>query len=342
MKNRLTFLLGLVFSVIVLPQAQAGGISVAKYAGDFMSNGVGARALGMGGAYTALTADGTAAYWNPAGLARMNYPQLNLMHVERFSGIVKYDFLGVARPFGEKATLAFSLVRSGVDDIPITAVPNPSLPVGAVFEDANGNKVRNMPFQKSLTQYIDYVAYLSYARAWRPGWFYGGNVKIVYKGVASHSAWGLGFDFGIQGNPWRNLWVGANLQDATTTFLAWDTGRTELIVPTLRWGGVYPVHFYKFRLLPALDVVTQFEGIRYGAQVHVGGVSFDFHPGAELAFKHLLYFRVGSSAGHFSAGAGFHLPRLNIDYAFLSHKDLGNTHQISLALTFEDARFKRR
>ncbi len=342
MRKFLTVFFAGIFSLVLVESVQAGGITVAKYAGDFMSNGVGARALGMGAAYVSLAADGTAAYWNPAGLARMDYPQLNLMHVERFSGIVKYDFLGLAKPFGEKASLAFSLVRSGVDDIPMTAVPDPSLPVGAVFEDANGNKVRNMPFLKSMTQYVDYVATVSYARAWKDGWFYGGNVKMVYKGVASHSAWGLGFDVGILGNPWRNLWVGANLQDATTTFLAWDTGRTELVVPTLRWGATFPVHFYKFRVSPALDVVTQFEGIRYGAQAHVGGMSFDFHPGAELAFKGLLFFRAGSNAGHFSAGAGFHLPRLNIDYAFLAHKDLGNTHQISLALTFEDARFKRR
>ena len=342
MRKSFSYFLVLILTIFLMGEVRAGEITVAKYAGDFMANGVGARALGMGGAYVSLAADGTAAYWNPAGLARMNYPQLNLMHVERFAGIVKYDFFGLAKPFGEKASLSFSLARSGVDDIPITAVPDPSLPVGAVFEDANGNKVRNMPFQKSLTQYIDYVAYISYARAWKTGWFYGGNVKIAYKGVASHSAWGLGFDVGILGNPWRKLWVGANLQDATTTFLAWDTGRTELIVPTLRLGATYPIRFFRFRMAPAFDVTSQFEGIRYGAQAHLGGVSFDFHPGVELAFKKLLFFRAGSNAGHFSAGAGFHLPRLNIDYAFLSHKDLGATHQISLALTFEDARFKRR
>lgn len=36
------------------------------------SRGFGARALGMGGAFTAVADDGTAAYWNPAGLAQVN------------------------------------------------------------------------------------------------------------------------------------------------------------------------------------------------------------------------------------------------------------------------------
>src|SRR5512136_2646810 len=33
--------------------------------------GVGARALGMGGAYTGVASDYSAIYWNPAGLAQM-------------------------------------------------------------------------------------------------------------------------------------------------------------------------------------------------------------------------------------------------------------------------------
>ena len=320
----------------------AGEITVAKYAGDFMSNGVGARALGMGGSFVAVAEGGISAYWNPAGLARMNYPQINLMHVERFGGIVKYDFLGISKPYGESSTLAFSLARTGVDDIPITALPNPDLPVGAAYEDGQGNLVRNMTYVVKWTQYMDYVGYLSYASQWKNGWYLGGNVKATYKRAADHSAWGLGFDMSLLGNPWKSLWVGATLQDVTTTFLAWDTGRTELIVPTLKWGAAYPFHFYKFRLIPALDLNTQFEGIRYGAQAHIGNISFDFHAGAELSYKNLLAFRVGSNRGRLALGAGIHLPRLNIDYAFLSHRALGATHQISLTLTLEDAKFRRR
>jgi len=342
MKNKCFFLLQFFFLLIGLNVANAGEITVAKYAGDFMSNGVGARALGMGGSYVAVAEGEISAYWNPAGLARMIYPQISLMHVERFSGIVKYDFLGISKPFGKTSTLAFSLARTGVDDIPITALRNPNLPVGAAYEDQQGNLVRNWVFVEKWTRYVDYVAYVSYARMWKENWFLGGNVKMVYKGAADHSAWGLGFDVSLLNNPWRNLWIGANLQDATTTFLAWDTGRTELIVPTLKWGAAYPFHFYKFAVTPTFDVNTQYENIRYGTQANIGGISFDFHEGAELSYKNLIAFRVGSDRGRLALGAGFHLPRLNIDYAFLSHKVLGETHQIPLSLTLEDSKFKRK
>lgn len=37
------------------------------------STGLGGRAMGMGGAFTAVADDGTAAYWNPAGLAQVKF-----------------------------------------------------------------------------------------------------------------------------------------------------------------------------------------------------------------------------------------------------------------------------
>lgn len=41
------------------------------FAGGFSLSGVGTRALSMGGAYRALANDGTAMYWNPAGLSQI-------------------------------------------------------------------------------------------------------------------------------------------------------------------------------------------------------------------------------------------------------------------------------
>src|SRR5690554_3756687 len=37
------------------------------------STGMGGRAMGMGGAFTAVADDGTAAYWNPAGLTQVKF-----------------------------------------------------------------------------------------------------------------------------------------------------------------------------------------------------------------------------------------------------------------------------
>ena len=88
----------------------------AKYAGEFLATGVGARALGMGGAHVALAEDGTAACWNPAGLSRLSRRQAGFMHSERFTGIVTYNYLGYAQPFRQTEGVALSLIALGVGD----------------------------------------------------------------------------------------------------------------------------------------------------------------------------------------------------------------------------------
>jgi len=54
------------------------GTSAALFAGGFALSGVGARALAMGGAFRGLANDGTAMYWNPAGLAFMDQSEIAL------------------------------------------------------------------------------------------------------------------------------------------------------------------------------------------------------------------------------------------------------------------------
>ncbi len=46
---------------------------------DLNIGGAGARAIGMGGAFTSIADDATAVYWNPAGLAQLKKPELTLV-----------------------------------------------------------------------------------------------------------------------------------------------------------------------------------------------------------------------------------------------------------------------
>src|SRR5205814_6355023 len=93
-----------------------------KYSNEFLNIGAGARGLAMGSAQVASVDDGSSGYWNPAGLVNVkDYPQLNLMHAEYFAGIGKYDFGSLALPLKDNSrTLALTLVRFAVDDIPNT------------------------------------------------------------------------------------------------------------------------------------------------------------------------------------------------------------------------------
>jgi len=58
--------------------------------GAFVDVGYGARPMGMGGAFTAVSDDPNAAYWNPAGLLKVPNPGVSLMYTKQMNLIPYY------------------------------------------------------------------------------------------------------------------------------------------------------------------------------------------------------------------------------------------------------------
>ncbi len=330
--------------VLCLPAAWAvGQTSVAKYAGEFIALGVGGRALALGGAYVALANDVTAGYWNPAGLARINYPQIALMHDEQFGSLVNHDYGAVAIPVGPRASIGFSLIRLGVDDIPDTRNAGVDINGNLTYDPAQFSRVD--PDRVTYFNAADYALYFTYARRYSDDFMYGANVKLIRRELGEASATGIGFDIGIWYTPMDNLVLGANLQDVTTTFLAWSTGRNELISPTMKVGSAYFIEALGGRFAPAVDFDIRFENRKYAALAHLGPMSFDLHTGLEFQFKDLVALRMGySDVKQLTMGAGVHFPKLNIDYSFAKFDgtgQLGNTHRISMTFSLESDQFRR-
>lgn len=331
--------------IVIVTSASVAGTGVAKYAGEFLSLGVGGRALGMGGAFVALANDVTAGYWNPAGLSRINYPQVALMHDERYGSLVNYDYGAVALPVGPNTSWGFSAIRLGVDDI----IDNRNAGL-----DINGNptvdpnQVRR--YDESKIQRFnaaDWAFYLTYSKKQSDDFSYGANLKVIRRDLAEFSATGIGLDIGLWYTPMEHVVLGANFQDVTTTFLAWNTGTNELISPTLKIGSAYFIEAFGGRFAPALDFDIRFEGRKSASTFNLGGVSFDPHIGTEFQFKDAIALRIGyNDVKQISFGAGIHLPKLNIDYSFArfaysASERLDDTHRISLMFTLEAEQFKR-
>jgi len=338
MVKRLLFLIPLILTSL---QSQT---VIGKYAGEFLSIGVGGRPLGMGGAYVAIANDVTAGYYNPAGLAKLNYPQIALMHDERYGNLVNYNYAAVAIPYGKDYTFGLSIMRLGVDGIPDTR---------KALYDANGDGILDINTDRLnydlITEFSnqDWAFYLTGAKRVTDDLYLGANVKILSRSIAEYSAFGIGFDIGAYYSPMENLMLGANVQDVTTTFVAWSTGRNELITPTAKVGAAYQLEFFGGRILPAVDLDIRFENRRYASQFNIGPISFDPHVGMEYSYKNLFAIRAGyNDVKQFTFGAGVKLPKLNIDYSFarfnMSADDrLPDTHRISLMLTLEEPRFLR-
>jgi hypothetical protein len=342
MSKRSFFLLTSLLAVA--GHSMAGEFTIGKYAGEFLNLGAGSRSLGMGSAYVAIARDVSAGYWNPAGLAYLEYPEIMLMHSRQFSGEVNYDYGSVGIPVGFDKSLGFSILRVGVDGIIRTDVPRPDLALGETYADENGQLVRNTPFEAGRFGSSDYALLLTYSRRVHDRFAYGGNVKLLHRSLDDHSAWGAGFDLGLIIYPYRDLILGLNLQDITSTMVAWDTGRRELIIPALRTGFAYPIQvdFAGGRITPAFDIVARFEDRQQSSFAALGFSSVDFNFGWEYQYGDLIAFRLGSAeVGQFTAGLGLHFPKLHVDYAFLEHEALGNTHRISFLLTLEEPKFLR-
>ena len=333
-------------TLLIISSSLQAQTVIAKYAGEFMALGVGGRALGMGGAFVAVANDVTSGYYNPAGLANLNYPQLSLMHSEQFGNLVNYDYGAVAIPFQEDMSFGLSVMRLGVDGIPDTR---------KALKDVNGDGIvdANDEFRldyDKITEFSnqDWAFYLTFAKRQSEDFYWGVNAKIIRRDLAEFGATGIGFDVGAYYIPMENLYLGANLQDATTTLVAWSTGRNELISPTLKIGTAYKLtEFLGGYIMPALDFDIRFENRQFASNFNLGPVSFDMHAGLEYTFKNLIYIRGGyNDVKQFTIGAGVKLPKLNIDYSFARFNEsaierLDDSHRISIMLTLEEPRFLR-
>jgi len=319
---------------------------IAKYAGEFMALGVGGRAIGMGGAFTGIANDVTAGYYNPAGLANLNYPQIALMHAEQFGSLVNYDYGAVAIPYDTDMSFGISAFRIGIDGIHDTR---------KALYDANGDGIIDIRDDRldysKITEFSnqDWAFYLTFAKKYSENFYWGVNAKIIRRSIAEESATGIGFDVGAFYSPIENLFLGANLQDVTTTLIAWSTGRNELVSPTLKIGSSYLLtEFLGGYIMPALDFDIRFENRRFASQFNLGPVSFDMHAGLEYSFRNLIYVRGGyNDVKQFTIGAGVKLPKLNIDYSFARFSQseierLPDSHRISIILTLEEPRFLRK
>lgn len=278
--------------------------------------GVGAKALGMGGAFVGVANDVTASYWNPSGLCQLDRKQLSLMHAETFGSLLNQDFIAFALPLEEtlsNSTIAFSLLRLGGGGIKITGLKDSSRVI-LLREESHA----------------DYAFLFSYSHPILSNLFWGANLKLIYRHLVDNSAFGLGADLSFLARPYSFLTLGANLMDITPTLLFYDNGTTETINPTTKFGVGVNHEIKDFSLLFASDADVRYEGRKFSAQYWVGDISWDMHYGVEILYRKNLAARLGFDQGDFTAGAGFLIRQFGLDIAFLSHDQLDNTYRISL------------
>src|SRR6478672_9703900 len=199
------------FCLLIVVCYHTASAQFRKYSNEFLNIGAGARGLAMGSSQVASVQDGTAGYWNPAGLTGIkDHPSVNLMHAEYFAGIGKYDYASIAFPLSNnKRALAITGLRFAVDDIMNTLF--------LVEPDGSINYNNIQAFSSA-----DYAFLFSYAQKFKDTdkkkINFGMNAKVIHRSVGKFAkAWGFGIDAGVQmtQGKWK---FGITGRDITTTF----------------------------------------------------------------------------------------------------------------------------
>ena len=327
--------LGLLLGLVGPPGAEASD----KYAAEFLRVGAGARALGMGGAFLAVSDDATAGYWNPAGLNYLKNKSVLYMHSEEQHSQVHYDFLAVALPQGgdegHRSALGVSLVRLGVDDIPVTPAVSDLRP-GIDFEDGDGDPSTNLPTENNgtwnpgerlflsdftLKSSNDFAGLFSYSRDLSHKVTLGGSVKVLYRTLVGHSAWGAGLDVGAMYNLKPNVSLALVAKDLTTTLVSWDTGHRESVAPSVALGGQWTHPFSPKNVITvSADVRTDFIGRRVDSNFGNGSIAGELHGGLEYWFNNALALRTGVNGRDLTFGAGLRNKGLGVDFAAMFNR----------------------
>ena len=337
-------------AVLCVTMLLGGDARAEKYAGAFMDDGGGARALALGGAFTAVADDASTTYWNPAGLSGTVGRNLFAMHSERFGDLIDRDFVAYTQPVdwglfgGDEAGFGVSLIRMGIDDIPFTDHLRDDLDTNddGVVSDDELLGLFDLQDDIRFESDSEIALFLSYAER-KGGWRMGGSLKFIRQSVGDYSSLGLGMDLGLlRPGFFKNVDFGLKLQDITTTYLSWSTGTNEIIapalVPALAWRQ--PLAGWNASLLVAYSLETRFQDRGEADQYHSGSMSANSHLGVEIGFGGRVFLRGGYDSGfdaeNRTAGAGFLLSSFTVDYAY-GGDIIGidePTHRISLGLRF--------
>jgi hypothetical protein len=292
--------LGLILGALAAA-AQAGPQSASAAWQDL---GVGARALGMGGAVASIVDDPSAVWWNPAGLSRMQAKENT--HELSLDGNVlsenrRLNHLGYAYRQDGVGTLGLGLSQYGL--------------TGLEGYDADGSPTGSFD-DLGLALFVDWAGEVNWHLR------YGVGLRALREQLGGDASWGYAGDLGILVLPFEGsaAALAVTAQNLVSSAI-WTTGATEQAAPTLRLG---------LSDRPFQDYLT----LSADAEIGVTAGTLIPHLGAELWPRGDWGFRGGWQPGQgLSGGLSWKVSYYQFDYGFAWEPlGLGQRHEASIAL----------
>ena len=286
--TRIVFIwIAIMIVVALLGDVSVAASDVGRTGADFLRIGHGARAAGLGGAYTALSHGASAAYWNPAGLSNLEGFEVSLGHFAWFQDI-SVEQASLALPLNAGPVLGASITYVNYGDI-------------AGF-DADGNATGD------LTAY-DLAVGLSVGHALDDHWSAGLTGKWVSQKLDQYNASAFAADLGLRYTG-SSFVVGATVTNVGSKLTFDETAEDlpaafQVGVAILPFGGA---------VATSLDFYQPFQG------------DLIIRQGLELGFSERYYLRTGYDylpgqdgrqlATSISLGAGLRFDFGDFDYSF--------------------------
>lgn len=325
-KKQKFFILYILYALLMLaPCLKTYGVSEdGGDAGAFLKNGIGVRPISMGKAFVAIADDANAGYWNPAGLAIINTPQLSAMYSNPMNYAlggkadvkdIGYHTFGLAYPtrFG---SMGLNLAYLSVGNIEEVTRDTNGEPVftGKSFSDKELGTI--LSYANSITDQLNL--------------YLGLNLKFVQQQIWENKGSGMGLDLGALYQPLYKLTFGLMLENLLEPKIKLlEDGTTNSIPRKIKLG-------FSYRFME--DMVLIATGVDKAS-----GRSPKLHIGAEFEPMNDLAFRAGytTDTGEITAGVGVKVSIIQLDYGF-GFLELGSTHRVALTLNLNLSRLTAR
>lgn len=320
-------------------QLFSGTSKVGTTAGQFLKIGAGARAIAMGGAYTAVGTDIYSIYWNPAGIARTtNNSEFSFNHAEWLAETT-YDFAAGAINLQDFGVVSASFTSLGVPEDDVTTYENP---------DGDGR-----------TWDANFIAIsVGYAKNLTDRFSIGFQGKYIKESIWNSSAQGFAFDIGtLYQTPFNDLMIGASISNFGTTMQLsgrdlrfnddpndnLDTGPNN--VPASYIADEFDLPL-TFRIGLAMDFLKE-RFFRISGAVdaaHPNDNTEYVNSGLEFAYDEMLFVRVGYKAlfmnnteSSLTFGGGINYAfsdnlKITINYGFADYGRLENVQFVDFGL----------
>jgi hypothetical protein len=318
--------------LILSINAYAAVDKVAQTGIKMLDVGAGARACGMGEAFTVIGQDASALFYNPSGIGEIDSRFDLSVGATQWIADIRYLYVAGAYNAGTFGNFGFSVISANYGDDIIGTKVDPESPDGFIRTGNVGVGA--------------YCAGIAYAREFTDKFTIGGQVKYAFQRLGSSEVERIGegidtvsvkndistmsYDFGLIFYPgFKSFAFGMSVRNFSPR------------IKYEQYGFETPLTFALGVGLDLMDFLGDYPDYSFniGAEMlHPRDWQEQFHLGGELGIKNMLFLRLGYkfrySQEGLNAGVGINYGGIRIDYSYSHFELFDMINRFSVGMAF--------